>query len=360
MGRKKLDQKSHTLPPSPTHSFSSSSSSDFEFTISCSPRKSSTALCRPADELFYKGQLLPLHLSPRLSMVRTLLLLPSSSSSSSSSAASDTTASRDSTGSSSNDSRDSCDSSARPSSVAEEDEFKRLNSKYSSNVDAAKGVLPQVLQTHNLSSQSPIKKNSRYFSLSRFSSVFKKDPSKQHRVAVDADHSDDVVSGSNSVKRVSNTAKEVIRKYMKKVKPLYEKLSQKQQKMTTAEKFPSTADHEISAKAGARNTDSGNNDNNNGGFSHSFSGNLRYPRRRGCASSCPSSMRCSPSHSGVLSRTGLPGPGGGSSAGKAVATTSYATVDRSSMDELQSAIQGAIAHCKNSLVQSKSMVSNEI
>lgn len=359
MGRKKLDQKSHTLPPSPTHSFSSSSSSDFEFTISCSPRKSSTALCRPADELFYKGQLLPLHLSPRLSMVRTLLLLPSSSSSSSSSAASDTTASRDSTGSSSNDSRDSCDSSARPSSVAEEDEFKRLNSKYSSN-DVVKGVLPQVLQIHNLSSQSQIKKNSKYFSLSRFSSVFKKDPSKQHRVVVDADHSD-VVSGSNSVKRVSNTAKEVIRKYMKKVKPLYEKLSQKQQKMTTAEKFASTADHEISAKAGVRNRDSGNNDNNNGGFSHSFSGNLRYPRRRGCASSCPSSMRSSPSHSGVLCRTGLPGPGVSSSAGKAGATTSsYATVDRSSMDELQSAIQGAIAHCKNSLVQSKSMVSNEI
>ncbi|XP_024197974.1 probable membrane-associated kinase regulator 1 [Rosa chinensis] len=357
MGRnKKLDQKSHTLPPSPTHSFSSSSSSDFEFTISCSPRKSSTPLCRPADELFYKGQLLPLHLSPRLSMVRTLLLLPSSSSSSSS-AASDTTSSRDSTVSSSNDSRDSCDSSARPSSVAEEDEFKRLNSKYSSNDVVVK---QDVLQIHNLSSQSQIKKNSKYFSLSRFSSVFKKDPNKQqHRVVVDADHND-VVSGSNSVKRASNTAKEVIRKYMKKVKPLYEKLSQKQQKMTTAssaeirsEKVTSSTDHELSGKASARNRES-----TNGGFSHSFSGNLRYPRRRGCVSSCPSSMRCSPSHSGVLSRTGQ--PAGGSSAGRAGATTSYAAVDRSSMEELQSAIQGAIAHCKNSLVQNKTMFSNEI
>ncbi|XP_050373632.1 probable membrane-associated kinase regulator 1 [Argentina anserina] len=351
MGRKKIDQKSHTLPPSPTYSFSSSSSSDFEFTISCSPRKSSTPLCRPADELFYKGQLLPLHLSPRLSMVRTLLLLPSSSSSSSY-AASDTTASRDSTVSSSNDSRDSCDSSARPSSVAEEDEFKRLNSRYSSNDVIVKQVL------HNLSSQSQIsKKNNKYFSLSRFSSVFKKDPTKQQRVVVDADQND-VFPGSNSVKRVSNTAKEVIRKYMKMVKPLYEKLSQKQQKMTTAtsveirsEKLPSSTDHEISGKASARNRES-----TNGGFSHSFSGNLKYPRKRGCVASCPSSMRCSPSHSGVLTRTGQPATG----ASKAGATTSYATVDRSSMEELQSAIQGAIAHCKNSLVQNKTMFSNEI
>ncbi|KAL6185815.1 hypothetical protein ACLB2K_041938 [Fragaria x ananassa] len=357
MGRKKLDQKSHTLPPSPTHSFSSSSSSDFEFTISCSPRKSSTPLCRPADELFYKGQLLPLHLSPRLSMVRTLLLLPTSSSSSSY-AASDTTASRDSTGSSSNDSRDSCDSSSRPSSVLEEDEFKRLNSRYSSSNDV---VVKQVL--HSLSSQSQIKKNSKYFSLSRFSSVFKKDPTKQqNRMTVDADHNVDVVSGSNSVKRASNTAKEVIRKYMKKVKPLYEKLSQKQQKMTTAtsaeirsEKLPSSTDHELSVKASERNRES-----TSGGHSHSFSGNLRYPRRRGYVASCPSSMRCSPSHSGVLSRTGQPGPGSGSSTSKAGATTSYTTVDRSSMEELQSAIQGAIAHCKNSLVQNKTMFSNEI
>ncbi|KAL6193954.1 hypothetical protein ACLB2K_035038 [Fragaria x ananassa] len=358
MGRKKLDQKSHTLPPSPTHSFSSSSSSDFEFTISCSPRKSSTPLCRPADELFYKGQLLPLHLSPRLSMVRTLLLLPSSSSSSSY-AASDTTASRDSTGSSSNDSRDSCDSSARPSSVLEEDEFKRLNIRYSSSNDV---VVKQVL--HSLSSQSQIKKNSKYFSLSRFSSVFKKDPTKQqNRMAVDADHNVDVVSGSNSVKRASNTAKEVLRKYMKKVKPLYEKLSQKQQKMTTAksaeirsEKLPSsTEDHELSVKASERNRES-----TSGGHSHSFSGNLRYPRRRGCVASCPSSMRCSPSHSGVLSRTSQPGSGSGSSTSKAAATTSYTMVDRSSMEELQSAIQGAIAHCKNSLVQNKTMFSNEI
>jgi hypothetical protein len=322
--------KSHTLPPSPSHSFSSSSSSDFEFTISLSPRKSSTALC-PADELFYKGQLLPLHLSPRLSMVRTLLA------SSSTSSASDTTASRDSTGSS-NDSHSSlnsdlallaeCDSS-RPSSVTEDDEFKRL---------------------HNPNHQI---KKSKYFSLSRFSSVFRKEPKNR-----DADN----VSGS-SVKRVSATAKEVIRKYLKKVKPLYEKLSQKQQQqqqqqqklgVVTTLRPTTTVPLSVKAERSEKDTEiSGKSASkeNGGGFSHSFSGNLRYPRRRSCVSSCPSSMRSSPSHSGVLSRNGFMGTG-------RVGGMSHA--DTSSMEELQSAIQGAIAHCKNSMIQSKSMVSNEI
>jgi hypothetical protein len=122
MTRTERVTKSQTLPPSPSHSFSSSSSSDFEFTIFVSPRKSSTTLC-PADELFYKGQLLPLHLSPCLSMVRTPLA---------SSSTSDTTASRNSTGSS-NDSHSSFNSdlallaecnSSRPT---EDDAFKRLH-----------------------------------------------------------------------------------------------------------------------------------------------------------------------------------------------------------------------------------------
>ena len=80
---------------------------------------------------------------------------------------------------------------------------------------------------------------------------------------------------------------------------------------------------------------------------HSFSGNLRYPRRKIIVSSCPSSMRSSPSHSGVLSKN------------KNVCFNSFQ--DSSSMEELQSAIQGAIAHCKNSMMQdNKSMVSNEV
>lgn len=349
MGKRRekiIASKSQTLPSSPSHSFSnssSSSSSDFEFRISVSPRaKSSSTLC-PADELFYKGQLLPLHLSPRLSMVRTLLLDSSSTTSETSSA----TASRDSTGSS-NDSHSSfasdlvllsaadCDSS-RPSSVAEDDDFKRLN-------------------------HHQIKRN-KYFSLSRFSSLFKKENNKNHDVQENGTAS--ATAASSSVKKMSTTAKEVIRKYLKKVKPLYEKLSQKQQQKMGGigiEKIkPAGRSVKVDIeKINIAGKESSNN-NNNGGFSHSFSGNLMYPRRRSCISSCPSSMRSSPTHSGVLSTMGTnTGRVGSSAAG--MLQMQYFSSDTSSMEELQSAIQGAIAHCKNSLLQNKSttVVSNKI
>lgn len=355
-------RSSQTLPPSPSHSFSSSSSSDFEFTISLSPRKSSTTLC-PADELFYKGQLLPLHLSPRISMVRTLLLASSSTSSSSDTT---TTASRDSTGSS-NESTSSftsdmvlvgdCDSS-RPSSVTEDDEFRRLNNNH-----------PHFQNDVHLSSQINKKGSNKYFSLSRFSSVFKKENKSREN---------ENVPGS-SVKRISVTAKEVIRKYFKKVKPLYEKLSQKQQQKmgghvhstlptstainttvtlsTKLERSMKDIDDVISGKDARKESTA-----TTGVFSHSFSGNLRYPRRRGCVSSCPSSMRSSPSHSGVLCKNGFMG---GSAAGPtsriaASAGGGMCYGDASSMEELQSAIQGAIAHCKNSMMQNKTMINNEI
>ncbi|KAJ9182082.1 hypothetical protein P3X46_006112 [Hevea brasiliensis] len=339
--RDKDSRSSQTLPSSPSHSFSSSSS-DFEFSTSLSPRKSSTALC-PADELFYKGQLLPLHLYPRISMVRTLLLASSSTSSSSDTT---TTASRNSTGSS-NDSTCSfssdlvllgeCDSS-RPSSVTEDDEFKRLNNAY-----------PPHFQTHvHLNSQ--IKKSNKYFSLSRFSSVFKKEPNNRENDAL----------SSSSVKRMSATAKEVIRKYLKKVKPLYEKLSQKQQqKMGGVNPMRTAPISSVSFSIKSERSDDYSVKNpskeSNREFSHSFSGNLRYPRRRSYVSSCPSSMRSSPSHSGVLCRKGFMGS---ATSNRIAGGMHYA--DKSSMEELQSAIQGAIAHCKNSMMQSKTMMSNEI
>ncbi|KAK3021580.1 hypothetical protein RJ639_046287 [Escallonia herrerae] len=296
--------KSQTLPSSPTHS---SSSSDFEFTVSLSPRAAASAASAPADELFYKGQLLPLHLSPRLSMVRTLLLASSSSSSSSASP-------RDSSGSSS-DSLLLSDSSRPSSATADEDHLTPLN-------------------------KNPIKKPPKYFSLSRFSSVFRKEPKIQN--------TDTNPPGSS--------VRQVICRYLKKVKPLYEKLSMSQrqhQKMDLKAK-PAAV---LSGDGSVGITGLPKNSNGNSAL-QSFSGNLRYGRsRRSCVSSCPSSMRSSPCHSGILGRNGgLVGPrrevvGGGGNA--------------ASMDELQSAIQGAIAHCKNSMVQSTAskavvMVSNEI
>nr|DAD28592.1 TPA_asm: hypothetical protein HUJ06_030060 [Nelumbo nucifera] len=258
------------------------SSSDFKLTISLSPRMASSNLC-PADEIFYKGQLLTLHLSPRLSMVQTLLLASSSSSSCSDST---TTASRDSPGSS-NDSSSSfsgdlvlfteCDSS-RPSSVVEEDEFKRLN--------------------HNYHHQSPQIKKSKYFSLVRFSSVFRRDNNK---------HRDQENVSGPSVKRMSASAKDVIRKYLKKVKPLYEMLSHKQQQQKTAVMI-TVASFAMRTETSGKNREtsaSSTRKENNSVFSHSFSGNLKYPRRKKCVSNCPSSTQSSPSHSGVLCRSGV-------------------------------------------------------
>ncbi|CAI9778903.1 unnamed protein product [Fraxinus pennsylvanica] len=323
--------KFNTHPSSPTHSFSSSSS-DFEFTISLSPRKSSAALC-PADELFYKGQILPLHLSPRLSMVRTLLLASSSSSSDTT-----TTASRDSTGSS-NDSHSSFSSefsqlhpeSSRPSSVTE-DALEDLNFKCINN---------------NVSSldKNPIKKPSK-FSLSKLSSVFRKEPKNISS------------SSTSSQKGTSKSAKEVISKYLKKVKPLYEKISQKQQVKVPSSSLSSTAATRMASstnptlcmkKDGSTKErdpisahQNKSKDDHNATISNSFSGNTRHTRRRSCISSCPSSIRSSPNHSGILRRN---------TPTSATTTSTYA--NNSSMVELQSAIQGAIAHCKNSMLQNK-------
>lgn len=322
--------RSQTLPSSPSHSISSSSSSDFEFTISVSPHQASTALC-PADELFYKGQLLPLHLSPRLSMVRTLILA-SSRTSSSSSETNSTTASRDSTESHSSFNSGillfaDCDSS-RPSSVTEDDEcgarfgsntVKNLNNNNNNN-------------NSNPNLQIPIKK-SKYFSISKFFSMFRKESTKNNPEP-------EIVSGSH-IKKMSSSAKGVFRKYLKKVKPLYGKNSQKQQQQ---QEWTTKTDRSSKEDKPSNIEFSGSNSGKESGsraVPHSFSGNLRYPRIRTIASSCPSSIRSSPSHSGILSSRNT----------YSSSRTNYGNA--SSTEELQSAIQSAIAHCKNSMVQSK-------
>uniref|UniRef100_A0A7N0TZ23 Membrane-associated kinase regulator 1 n=1 Tax=Kalanchoe fedtschenkoi TaxID=63787 RepID=A0A7N0TZ23_KALFE len=315
---KKARLQSHTLPSSPSHS--SSSSSDFEFRICSSPpnnNSSSSSLC-PADDLFYRGQLLPLHPSPRLSMVRSLLLASSSTSSSSA-------ASRDSSGSSSSSdvalfADYNCDSS-RPSSVADlEDEFimRPLN-----------GPAPT-----QLGGRVSVIKTNKYFSVPRFSSVFN---NKEPRRTAAAPNNGG--AASKSVKRMSASARDVFSKYVNRVKPWYDKLSQKQKidGPVSSCLIPSQRRSGGSVKASAMN--------DAGEISHSFSG---YPRRKRMVSSCPSSIRSSPCHSGILTRAAFPIPsrtcssiGGGG------------CVD-SSMEELQNAIQGAIAHCKNSMLQNKS------
>ncbi|MCD7467706.1 hypothetical protein HAX54_005271 [Datura stramonium] len=81
--------------------------------------------------------------------------------------------------------------------------------------------------------------------------------------------------------------------------------------------------------------------------SYSFSGNLLSGKNnkeyfrgiKGQYLSAPASMRTSPTNSGLLVATT---PTGG-------ANSSYSSSDHSTMEELQAAIQAAIAHCKKSI-----------
>lgn len=80
-----LSSSSSSSPSSTFFSFAVTSSPphnrEFEFQMCSSAVASGESNTSPADELFYKGQLLPLHLPPRLKMVQKLLLASSSSSS---------------------------------------------------------------------------------------------------------------------------------------------------------------------------------------------------------------------------------------------------------------------------------------
>ncbi|KAM0031742.1 putative BKI1/putative membrane-associated kinase regulator/4 [Helianthus debilis subsp. tardiflorus] len=217
-------QTSHTLPSTPIHH----RSSDFEFTISLSPPDSTATNLRPADELFYNGQLLPLQLSPRNSMVRNL-----------------------------------------------SDYHSSLSSGSSATEDG--GDHPPHKLFHSNQKNVPIGKQ---FSLKKFSSVIR----KESKPASPTDFA-------------TVSLKEKIRKYMKKLSKFHTPHMVKREDI----------------------------------ISYSFSGNLRFLTRTSCVSSCPSTMPSSPYH-----------------CQKNVIRSDTNRIS-SSAEELQSAIQGAIAHCKKSL-----------
>ncbi|CAN6351141.1 unnamed protein product [Urochloa humidicola] len=364
MGRSRGGKGGAKSFPSPASS--SASSSEFEFTVTLSPaskQRSAAQLC-PADELFYKGQLLPLQLSPRISMVRTLLL--SSASTSSASASDSTSTSRDSNGSTSSSFSsdcaalllpDSAASSSRPSSATDDDRRHLHHPGLSSSAAATSfAALPPTANKRS---------GKQYLSsfATRFSSVF-------HR----GGGGGGAPAASSKKPPSKSLAKEVIKKYAKKVKPLYEKLSQQipknqgnvntQPPQQVPNKKPFTFsirkkradDDQAVVAAAAAAADAGG-----GKYAHSnsFSGNLRFPRQKRCAASCPSSMRSSPSHSGLLTFGGAGGagfPDVPAAAAAAVAAGGIGGVGppvslstASSMEELQSAIEGAIAHCKNTM-----------
>ncbi|KAF6990025.1 hypothetical protein CFC21_007284 [Triticum aestivum] len=345
----------------PSPASSSASSSEFEFTVTQSPgskQRSAAQLC-PADDLFYKGQLLPLHLSPRISMVRTLLLASASTSSASASDSTSTSnSSRDSNGSTSSSFStdcaalllpDSAPSSSRPSSATDDDRHLNL-----------------LRGTASYAGLPPAKRTGKQYLSSfatRFSSVF------LHR------------GGAPAAKKPSNKslAKEVIKKYAKKVKPLYEKLSQIPKNQNNGgsnqpQPQPPAQQQQCFKKPFSFSIRKKRGDEDNAAasaaaaaaevstckyaHSNSFSGNLRFPRQKRCAASCPSSMRSSPNHSGMLSFGGAGGVGFPDVPAAAAAAmtssigmrpVSLSAASSSSMEELQSAIEGAIAHCKNTM-----------
>lgn len=353
MGKKReKSPKSQTLPSSPSHSYSSSSSSpsDFEFKTSRSPQKLAVSASSVADDLFYKGQLLPLQLSPRLHMVRTLLLTSDSSSSSS----------RDSSGSDSSATTTTTtttittdggfDFSRHSSAAAEEEEEREHRHHYF---------------TSRRSKSLMIKKSRYHFSLPRFSSVFKKEPAVSKTVSTTPPPPPPEPDHGAVKKTVSGSAKEAIRRYFKKIKPLYEKLSHHQKHHNKVESISVTNFLPVPLSAflersrNEREEEKIRSSSGNGGFYNSFSGNLRHPRmRRSYVSSCPSSTLSSPNHSGVLPRTSGGVSGGGFQARAGISTSTVSSSSSSSStEESQNAIQGAIAYCKNSMVRNEAIYS---
>nr|DAD27502.1 TPA_asm: hypothetical protein HUJ06_028970 [Nelumbo nucifera] len=83
---------------------------------------------------------------------------------------------------------------------------------------------------------------------------------------------------------MSASAKDVIRKYLKKVKCLYEKLSQKQQQQQKTATIVTVASLAMRTEKSGKNKEisasSTRKENNS-----VFSGNLKYPRRKYCVSS---------------------------------------------------------------------------
>ncbi|CAN6485480.1 unnamed protein product [Victoria cruziana] len=324
--------------PSHSPSASSSSSQDFEFTVSLSPvaKKSSPSLC-PADDLFFNGQLLPLHLPPRPYAIQTLVTPsnvapppprpptttaaattrsfsrssgptfplpppPHSAAVESNGWSSEATSSRDSNSS-------SCDSSRRPSSATTDDDDP-------SHPTALKKFRHFALFPHR--KQPPLPPIS-----PPSPAAAAAQPKPQHKATL----SSIFITRS---KKMSKSAKQVFQKYLHKMKPLYDKISHHRNE----DRFVKGRD---SCSSGISYHNVGSHSFH--GHAHSFSGNLKFSKRKGgggghaYAGSCPSSMRSSPSHSGVLSYGEF---------------SSY-SMDSSSMEELHSAIQGAIAHCKSSV-----------
>lgn len=363
---------------------------EFEFRISVSRTQgvlSPVDLC-PADDLFYKGQLLPLHLPPRLRMVQNLDSSANSGSccanneceganstsfgldcrsnerkgesrnlgpvssvdsrldcssnepkrdsdesvnsqsfwSKDSSGSSDSTSSRDSSGS-------YHDSSECTSALMNSEDKIHLPSWKKSAAKMKVSLLGQRKSSKNRIDEKTQQSDDSSVSAERLppiTSILSRDSSSSNRFQRNTFHS--FSHSDEGEKQDHNRApKDVFHKYLKLIKPFYEKISNKYDQVNLLGQF--RMDECENASSAVENTTQRRKKrhgrNTISSCHASFNGNLKTGRNSG-AGSCPSSMKSSPSHSGVLS-----------------ALYTNASSD-STMEELQSAIQGAIAHCKQS------------
>ncbi|KAK8623380.1 hypothetical protein V6N13_118266 [Hibiscus sabdariffa] len=271
-GKSKEEIKEGSSPVSAPPPSSTSPSHEFSFTISLRSSsdlvsayktKTPSADLSPADDIFFHGHLLPLHLlpaSPRLS-----------------------TSSLDSF----NVPRRELSDDPRP--------VKPI-SKSDGNIRKHERVSHSHRQSHTIEAKVKNKpKSFSFFSLKRL-----------QKVGANARETEEK---ENRKKKIGFDVSHVLKRYMRMIRPL----------LFFRRKRDNLHLH--------RQT-------------YSFSGNLSWRNRkpgsrgrRGDYYSAPSSMRTSPSNSGLLVPTkGSPSP----------------TSD-STMEELQAAIQSAIAHCKNSI-----------
>ncbi|KAL3505188.1 hypothetical protein ACH5RR_035029 [Cinchona calisaya] len=311
-------QTKQQLQPSAVASPSSSPSHEFSFTISLQPSSSSSSTSTskksttgnsniipdnktkssypassfaldlsPADEIFFHGHLLPLHLLSHLP------ISPRSST-------------------------NSMDSFTIPIKELYEDQSGPQNPKNNSTTNTKKTAKScSSIIDHDRDERRTGRRtknsSSKSFSLFGLSSKWKKDENIK-----------ELDKERQQKKKLKFDVSHVLKRYMRMVRPL------------------------LSSLASSRRSSSGGNlefhSSRQQGY-NSYSGNLSLRRkpdhiigRRG-EFSAPASMRTSPTNSGLLVATSTTGN---------VSTCSSSTSD-STMEELQAAIQAAIAHCKKSI-----------
>ncbi|KAL1817781.1 hypothetical protein ACET3Z_020355 [Daucus carota] len=287
-----MDAKAASASPpssssSPTHEFSFTislhqNSSIHDRVLNQSPPQftSSAIDLSPADNIFFHGHLLPLHLLSQFPII-----------------------------SPQNSSTNSLDIFTLPirDLLIEEEEETTLNETISSDDTENNSKLHENLHDNTIEAQSRVKpKSFSLFSLSKWRKGRQADREK-----------DDQESRHDKKKLKFDLVNQVLKKYIKMVKPLLSFKSPAESRRSSSpiiSKRFQNQPHSFSGSTSSRKEDQ-----------------FRVRRRRRDFSA-PASMRTSPANSGPLTPNGA-----------------FSPTSDSTMEELQAAIQAAITHCKNSI-----------